>query len=1234
MNSSTRPSRPFAPRMYATVVLLIMVLPLLGATPPVALGRFGDPTETATESIRTAERSPEERPDVRQTPTPTRTETPTPAAGRAAKPRPIDVSAEGVIRGGSRPGVAGERYIVMFREDVPDPEGLALQLEADLGLNVSHVYRHALKGFAATMPRNAVAALERHPLVVAVEPDPIVRLEQQQLPTGIDRIEVDGNATARIDGVGQRINVDVAVLDTGIDPTHPDLTVVHAADCVESGTDWDDDNGHGTHVAGTIGAKDNGIGVVGVAPGARLWAVKVLDGDGVDGDGFFSGSSVLCGLDYVADHAREIEVVNMSLSGSGFEIGRCGFHPQIPDFQHVAICKIVRAGVTVVVAAGNQCQDASVRVPAAYDEVITVSALLDSDGRPGALGISGGSDCKRNGASVFTPDDGLAAFSNFGADVDIAAPGVDILSTYPRHLEASGYASRSGTSMAAPHVAGAAALYMSTHPNASPGAVKRALLAVREQVHMPEDSDGIDEGILNVNTDRTPAALRLVTIEEFEPDEFFSFSESTLWYGPAFDRQGEFTVRIATNDPESGVRDAAWPSAFSTQSGVSDAPLDPVSGVRPRKHEFSRTYRWFGEAASVTKEVRVGNGVGAAAGVRFSARLDDRAPSIAFTSPAAGAPVPKQVVLKVDARDTFGGLVQRRGSGVVSVSFGYCREGTDCEWGKPSLTGVGTDATAPYSATWDNSRLPDGAYTLMATAKDKVGNVSYATPVLIFKDSSRPAVTITAPLAGSTVERNTTIDVDAVDAGSGVAEVVVRLCPRRSSITGGHCTGGSTIIGRDTTAPFSVAWRAPANGVYKLQAEATDHVGNVNWSPITSVTVGDGPPPPTDTTPPTVPMLTVGESEPDLYVIQVVDNQEVVTAITYDPTSGSQKTFTVLAETADPESGIAAVTFPPLFRPSGEDEVDRQAPYKITRTLGANLAGSVNARITATNRDGLTTDSGRLFIVPDSAAPSVAFAPPLPSQVTAGQTILVEANDDRQRPQEGLARLRTIETRFCPGTSCAFNRGTSLGVVTPPLNQVGWTAEFAWPSGRPAGPYTLVARATDNLGHDADSAPVTVEATDAGRAAEAPRGTAAADRNGNGDAPAVGPVVTLTAPAAGSTLAGEAALVAKVTDKGDLTIVKVVFEVRESGGEWTAIGQPDRAAPYKHRFTTKDRAPGSYELRAVAFDKKGKATPSAAVAVEVASPPPEANSDAAADAEADPTSAAAPARKHRQRNGR
>jgi len=357
------------------------------------------------------------------------------------------------------------RCIVLFHDGV-DIDAAVADLGKRHGLSADHVYHHALHGFAASLGQ-ARKAVRDDARVKAVVDDAILSLPSvprlhgaakgggapppvqptQTLPTGIRRIGADRNALAAIDGVDQRADVDVAVIDTGIDLNHPDLNVsaARAFNAIRASSSATDDNGHGTHCAGTIAALDNAIGVVGVAPGARLWAVKVLSRSGSG-----SLSDIAKGIDFVADPARGIEVANMSLGGNALPAGT-------RDVMREAIQRAVGNGVVFAVAAGNEARDASLGIPANYPEVIPVSAIVDSDALAGGLGA--GTDRG--------PDDSLASFSNFfasfaggGADLALAAPGVDILST----SLAQGYAVLDGTSMASPHVAGAIALHIAANP--------------------------------------------------------------------------------------------------------------------------------------------------------------------------------------------------------------------------------------------------------------------------------------------------------------------------------------------------------------------------------------------------------------------------------------------------------------------------------------------------------------------------------------------------------------------------------------------------------------------------------------------------------------------------------------------------------------------------------------------------------------------------------------------------
>ena len=387
------------------------------------------------------------------------------------------VTTSGVTAATAAPASSG--YIVMLNPTA-DSASVAAEHARATGATVGHVYQYAIRGYSAQMSATAAARIASDPRVLLVQPDGVASIAAQTLPTGINRVDADLSPTAAINGMDMRVNVDVAIIDTGIDFTHPDLNVYTAgAKNCSTGRSAADGNGHGTHVSGTIGALDNADGVVGVAPGARVWPVRVLNNAG---SGSFS--SIICGIDYVTAHASEIEVASMSLGGSGSD-SACGSNK---DAMHEAICRSVAAGVTYVVAAGNESDNAAKHVPAAYDEVITVSALADFNGVPGG---GAAATCR---ADV---DDTFADFSNFGADVDLIAPGICILSTW----KGGAYNTISGTSMATPHVSGAAALYKATHPTATPSAVKSALqTAGTSNWNTATDPDSTHEALLNVAT--------------------------------------------------------------------------------------------------------------------------------------------------------------------------------------------------------------------------------------------------------------------------------------------------------------------------------------------------------------------------------------------------------------------------------------------------------------------------------------------------------------------------------------------------------------------------------------------------------------------------------------------------------------------------------------------------------------------------------------------------------------
>jgi len=307
-----------------------------------------------------------------------------------------------------------QRYIVTFQNGIQINEAALAGLSHRFG--GTYELLGLVNGAVVAVPPQVLALLHSLPGIASVEEDGIVYATDLATEVtaswGVDRIDAEKAWTGGQTGAG----IKVAIIDTGINYTHPDLDGNYVFvngnpvgwDWVNNDNDPMDDNGHGTHVAGIVAAEQNGEGVVGVAPGADLYALKVL---GANGSGYWS--HIIAALQWAVDN--DMDVVNMSLGATS-----------APKALQTACDKAYAAGVFLVAAAGNS-GSGSVLYPAKYGSVIAVAATDSTDKR--------------------------ASFSSFGSQVELAAPGVGIYSTYM-----SGYATLSGTSMATPHVAGVAAL--------------------------------------------------------------------------------------------------------------------------------------------------------------------------------------------------------------------------------------------------------------------------------------------------------------------------------------------------------------------------------------------------------------------------------------------------------------------------------------------------------------------------------------------------------------------------------------------------------------------------------------------------------------------------------------------------------------------------------------------------------------------------------------------------------
>ncbi|PLR75939.1 hypothetical protein CU633_18300 [Bacillus sp. V3-13] len=264
----------------------------------------------------------------------------------------------------------------------------------------------------ATLSDKQINTLKKDTNVLSIEEDKIIKIQNQAIDWGVERTGAQFAKNNGLSGWG----VNVAVIDTGIANNHSDLNITGGTSVVDYTSSYDDDNGHGTHVAGIIAAKDNDTGIIGVSPNANLYAIKALD---AEGNGYIS--SIIAGIDWAI--SNNMDLINIS-AGSPYE------SPALEDAVNLAYQK----GILVVAAAGNDGNNSSVNYPAQYSSVIAVSALDELNN--------------------------LADFSSTGPKVEVSAPGVEILST----CLLNAYCKQSGTSMAAPFVTGFLALLKESNP--------------------------------------------------------------------------------------------------------------------------------------------------------------------------------------------------------------------------------------------------------------------------------------------------------------------------------------------------------------------------------------------------------------------------------------------------------------------------------------------------------------------------------------------------------------------------------------------------------------------------------------------------------------------------------------------------------------------------------------------------------------------------------------------------
>ncbi|UUU25013.1 S8 family peptidase [Streptomyces sp. DSM 40750] len=355
------------------------------------------------------------------------------AAVLSAITLPAHAAPEGRVLGAGDPGSVSGSYIVTLKTGTKAPSKAGKDVAAQYGAKIRHTYSTALNGYSVKAGEKQAKRLAADSRVASVVQDTKVTYDHRQPnpPSwGLDRVDqsnlpLDKSYTWP-ESAGK--GATVYVIDTGIRITHKDFggRARHGWDFVQNDRTAQDGNGHGTHVAGTVAGT-----TYGVAKKAEVVAVRVLDDAGAG-----TTAQVIAGIDWVTKHAKRPAVANMSLGGFG--------NAQLD----AAVRNSIASGVTYTVAAGNDGLAAGLYSPARVKQAITVGATDKRDVR--------------------------ANFSNWGPSVDLFAPGVSVTST--SHKSNTAKATHSGTSMASPHAAGAAALYLADHPSATPAQVSKALV--------------------------------------------------------------------------------------------------------------------------------------------------------------------------------------------------------------------------------------------------------------------------------------------------------------------------------------------------------------------------------------------------------------------------------------------------------------------------------------------------------------------------------------------------------------------------------------------------------------------------------------------------------------------------------------------------------------------------------------------------------------------------------------